>query len=204
MRKPIQLLIAIAAVVSFAFVSPEANVRPTIVVIDAGHGGEDFGAVHQEHVEKAITETIAGKIKAMNQNADVVLRFTRSGDEKLDLAARTAMINQMRPDLVLSLHVTANPNASARGLELFISEENKAAAKSRELAEKLKSAFENKNNLKVRGIKTAPFHILKKSDAPAITVELGFITNPEDAKYLTDDKEQDQLAKTILEFIGEM
>ncbi len=204
MKKPIQILLIIAAIISFAFINNTTDSRKINVVIDAGHGGHDFGAKHNEHLEKDITAQISKRIAALNSNQNIVLHFTRSDDSAMDLAARTAFINEIKPDLVLSLHVTANPRPEARGVDLFTAVEGANAARSAELAKKLGSALETKNQLKIRGQKTAPFFILKNSKAPAITLELGFITNPEDFKYLTNEQEQEKIAKTILEFISEL
>lgn len=202
MKKSFQLLLAFAAIVSFSFVSPNHETRPLVVVIDAGHGGDDFGAKHEQHLEKDIVQKISGRIKELNKNPNIAIQFTRTGDHNMNLQERTALINQLRPDVVLSLHVSANPNPTASGMELFVAQEGKSAARSAVLAEKLKTAFENGKSLKFRGIKTAPFYILKNADAPAITVELGFITNAEDAKYLTNESQHDNIANTILTFLA--
>lgn len=204
MKKPIQFLLALAAILSFAFMNNTTETRKIHVVIDAGHGGHDFGAKHNQHLEKDITAQISKRIVALNSNDNVVLHFTRTDDSAMDLSARTAFINEIKPDLVLSLHVSSNPRPEANGVELFTAVEGDNAARSAELAEKLGSALESKNKLKLRGVKTAPFFILKNSDAPAITIELGFLSNADDLSYLTSDKDQDKIAKTILEFISEL
>ncbi|HRN98755.1 MAG TPA: N-acetylmuramoyl-L-alanine amidase, partial [Flavobacterium sp.] len=86
---------------SLAFVKKDD--KQIHVVIDAGHGGIDRGALHEEVAEKDIVDAITTKIKLQNKDADVVLHFTRIGDEFVALSDRTAKINEIKPDLVLSL-----------------------------------------------------------------------------------------------------
>lgn len=201
MKKSILIMLTAAAAVSFAFIHPNPK-TPVIVVIDAGHGGADFGVKHDEKIEKDLTAAIANKIKAMNTDSNVTIKFTRDGDKMMTLAERTNLINELHPDIVLSLHINADPNASKSGTELYVNADNSANFGSLALAEKLKSDLETKNGLTVGGIKQATFFILKNSKAAAITVDLGFLTNPQDAKYLSDDSNQEQLAKTILQFVS--
>ncbi len=202
MKRSSQFLFAFATILCFAFTVQTRDVKPFVVVIDAGHGGNDFGAKHDTHLEKEITEQIAQRIKALHKNENVILKFTRTGDQDVSLQQRTALINQLRADLVLSLHVSVTENASASGAELFVSDQNQNAEKSMVLAKKLRLALESNTKLKVRDLKTAPFYILKNSDAPAITVELGFLSNKKDLKYLTEESSQQQIAQTIVDYIN--
>ena len=113
MKKAIPFFLTFATIVSFAFVTTNSVKSKQInVVIDAGHGGSDFGATSSSGIEKQIVAQITDKIKFLNKNGNVTIHLTRIGDQFLSLNDRSAMINKIKPDLVLSLHVNQNLNLS--------------------------------------------------------------------------------------------
>ena len=174
-----------------------------VIVIDAGHGGHDFGATNDEWNEKNLTSLIAKKIKEMHSDSDVEIHFTRTDDEFIALNDRTNLINNLKPDLVISLHINNNKNTTSSGFEVFISDKPDFLDKTKEFAEKLSTKL-SKTQLRNRGLKFAPFWILKNSLCPSMVVELGFISNENDRKFITSDKGQTELAKYIAEFISEV
>ena len=174
-----------------------------IIVIDAGHGGIDFGAIKEDLNEKNLISEITNKIKAMYSDSDVSIHFTRKEDEFIGLKDRTNLINTIKPDLVISLHINNNKNTDANGFEIFIADNVDFLDKNKILAEKLSSKL-SKTQLKNRGLKTAPFHILKNSSCPSLMVELGFISNENDRKFIASEKGQTEIAEIILEFVSDM
>ena len=205
MKKSIPLFLAFATIVSFAFIKPNSNEPKQInIVIDAGHGGSDSGATSSSSTEKQIVEQITNKIKFLNKNENISVHVTRIGDEFLSLSDRSAIINKIKPDLVLSLHVNKSSNVAKSGMEFYIANESIVAERSNEIAVELRNKFIQKNNLKASEIKKAPFYILKKSEVPAVLVELGYMSNLADREYLTNDLEQNKIATTIIEFISEL
>ena len=204
MKKSLKIFIALAAMASLSFM-PHNEPRKIKIVLDAGHGGNDYGAKHEQFTEKEITAQIIGKIKAANKNENVDIQITRVSDESISLIDRAALINRIKPDLVLSLHVNYNENNKASGFEIFTSKtDNANNEKSVVFAKRLSNKLSANIGITNRGIKEAPFVLLNKSEAPAVVVELGFLSNPNDRVLLTGDSGQDQIAKTILEFISEM
>jgi N-acetylmuramoyl-L-alanine amidase len=200
-----KLFLILITIVSFSFVKPNPTSTKKInVVIDAGHGGYDSGATLDEVTEKLITEQISKKIKSLNKNQNIIIHLTRNGDEFLSLEKRASVIHSIQPDLVLSLHVNASPNKEKSGVEFYIGSTPKSNEKSNELAQKLNTKFAENNNFKTSEIKKASFYILKNTQAPAIIAELGYLTNDNDKKYLTDDIEQNKIAASILELISEL
>ncbi|PRZ28165.1 N-acetylmuramoyl-L-alanine amidase [Flavobacterium granuli] len=198
------LLLVFATLVSFAFVMPKATVIKQInVVIDAGHGGSDTGVSIDGTTEKKITEQLITKIQAFNKNKNIVIHFTRSTDKFIPLDDRTTFINTIKPDLVLSLHVNSSSNTNKSGIEFYVSKESKSYEKSNLIAESFQSKFAN-SNYKVAEIKNANFYILKKSEVPAIIMELGYLTNKDDKKNLENSMEQNQIAKKIIECFEEL
>ncbi|MBP6181392.1 N-acetylmuramoyl-L-alanine amidase [Flavobacterium sp.] len=203
MKNTTKVVLFLIIIISFSFVNPKPLEPKKInIVIDAGHGGNDFGVTSNSITEKQIVEQITNKIKSSNSN--VVIHLTRYNDTFLSLEERTDFINTIKPDLVLSLHVNASLNNKTSGLEFYVAKETEFFKKSNEIAEKLNKKFSENTNLKMLGIKTGPFYILKKSDVPAVIIELGYLTNENDKKYLIDDNEQNKMAKSISEFISAM
>jgi len=206
MKSTTKLFLFFTAILSFAFVNPKLSESKKMnVVIDAGHGGYDFGAISNTVNEKQIVEQIAKKIKALNKNENVLIHFTRNSDELVTLQERTQIINTIKPDLVLSLHVNSNKNKEKSGVEFFVAnKEVSVYEKSNDLALKLSSEFTKNNRLTIGEIKNAPFYILKNTTTPTVLVELGYLSNENDKKYLTDDKEQNKIAENILQFVSDL
>ncbi|WP_367774048.1 N-acetylmuramoyl-L-alanine amidase [Flavobacterium sp. WC2421] len=204
MKKLIKSFLILIAFTSFAFISPKNKVLKQInVVIDAGHGGEDFGITQDDLSEKQIVEQVITKIKAFSKNKNIVFHFTRSTDKFIPLQDRTDFINTIKPDLVLSIHVNASKNNTTSGMEFYVSKESTNYEKSNTIAENFQTKFLN-SNFKVAEIKNANFFILKNSEVPAVIMELGYLTNESDKKNLSNNNEQNQIAKKIIECIAEL
>ena len=203
--KNIVKILAVAAVSFSVYAFTAAETKETItVVIDAGHGGTDFGAVHESHMEKDIVSQISNKIHTLNKNSDVIIYFTRTDDNLITLEKRTAMINDIKPDLFVSLHVNQHKNDGTFGMEGYVAKESLYSEESLAFASDLTSKLSKATNLNVRGIKKAPFYILKNTNCPGLVLELGFLSNEKDRNYLTDANNQEVIAKTILDFICQM
>lgn len=204
MKNGFKLILAFTLLACFAFMKPSAyDPKKTItVVIDAGHGGHDDGMKINEFSEKEIVASIAKKIKKNNTNSNIIIHLTRTEDRFISLQDRVKYINNIKPNLVISLHVNGNKNKEASGVELYISPKNTMYETSKKIADDLNSRFITNHNLKSRGVKNASFMLLKESEYPSITLELGFLSNENDRKYLTDQNEQEKIATTILETIS--
>jgi N-acetylmuramoyl-L-alanine amidase len=204
MKSTSKLFLFFTAILSFAFVNPKLSESKQInIVIDAAHGGFDFGAISNSINEKQIVEQIANKIKALNKNKNVVIHFTRNSDTFVSLKERVTIINSIKPDLVLSLHINTNANKDKSGVDFFVADkDSKLYEKSNAFAVKLSAELSKNNSFKIGEIKNAPFFIIKNSAAPSVIVELGYLSNEKDLKNLTDDKEQDKIAGNILEVIS--
>ena len=174
-----------------------------VIVIDAAHGGHDFGATIDDLKEKDLISAISKKIKAMYSDSEVEIHFTRTSDEIVQLNERTNYINSIKPDLVISLHINSNVDTGKNGFEIYVSDKTELFEKSKVLAESL-SANLSKTQLENGGLKTGPFWILKKSNSPSMVVDLGYISNEKDRKYISSEKGQTEIAKNILKFISDM
>lgn len=189
----IKLLALSAFSVSFLSFTP---INKKYIVIDAGHGGNDNGTVFGEFYEKEITVSIAKEIKRLNENQDqyeVVL--TRDSDTYPTLGERTAMINKLNPEMVISLHMNNNPEkeTTKQGTEVYVQN----TEDSKKLAEKISKKF-NATKIEERNL-----HMLRETKAPAVLVELGFINNTKDREYVTSEAGQKEIAQKFTEIIRE-
>ncbi|HEY0092253.1 MAG TPA: N-acetylmuramoyl-L-alanine amidase [Flavobacterium sp.] len=205
MKHPGKFIFSMVAILSLAFFSFHPSEPKVInVVIDAGHGGHDEGSAAESVKEKEITAAFASEIKRLNANNNVIIHFTRSGDDFVELTDRTNYINKIKPDLVISLHTASSTDKQKSGVELYLYKNSLAYQASIKLATKLRDKLVNKSNLKINEINDASFMVLKNSNSPAITVELGYLSNEQDKAYLTNPNDQERIARTILEFINEI
>lgn len=204
MRGILKVSAALAIALCFAFALPSTTEKFEIV-IDAGHGGKDYGAVYGDYTEKQINEIISKKVKEQIKNKNVEVHFTRLNDEFVDLSERVEIINRIKPDLVLSLHTngTKKDNSTTSGIEIFVGKNSVAKDKSVAYAKELANTMKD---YKFYGEQTkeAAFLVLNKVEAPAIMLEMGFLTHEGDRAYLTSVKGQDALAETIAAFIDEI
>lgn len=195
---------AMGIVICFAFALPNLGKKEFNVVIDAAHGGKDYGAVYDEYIEKDIAAVIAGKIKTLNnENKDIKIHFTRTGDEFMSLNERVEAINKLKPDLVLSLHLNAarNPENSISGMEIFVGKDAKHKEKSEQYAKQLTDKLDGQYTVET---KEAPFYMLNKTEAPALLFEMGYITSQSDRNYLTTAEGQDKIAAIVANFLNDL
>ena len=220
-----------------------------IVVIDAGHGGEDPGALGKTCKEKDITLAIALKVgKCIEENYPAVkVIFTRKTDVFIPLHERAEIANKNHADLFISIHVNATKNPDAYGMEtyamgLHTNEKNLEVAKkenaaiifekdyklhyegfdpnspesyiifslmqntylsqSLEFAGQVQHFARNEANRNDRGVKQAGFLVLWKTTMPSVLIEVGYITNPTEEKYLSSEEGQMQIAAAICKAFG--
>ncbi|SMO60740.1 N-acetylmuramoyl-L-alanine amidase [Chryseobacterium rhizoplanae] len=183
------------SIFSTAFLS-FTPVNKKYIVIDAGHGGNDFGATHGEIREKNISLSIAKEIQKINESQDKYeIILTRDSDTYPSLSERTAQINKLNPEMAISLHVntSAEQERSDNGFEVYVQNSDV----SKELAGKIYKKFN------ARKISESNLHILRETKAPAVLVELGFINNSENRNYITSEKGQKEIAQKFVEIINE-
>ncbi len=97
-----------------------SSATPLHVLIDAGHGGSDRGAVHNHLNEAEITLNVVLKLKAKLQNDPrFKVSLTRDRDESISLEERSDKANRIKADLFLSIHVNSSPDSRARGVEFY-------------------------------------------------------------------------------------
>lgn len=184
-----------------------ARERP-VVVLDAGHGGNDPGKVGiGGQLEKDINLAITERLKAYLEASDVEVVLTREKDEALyssgashkkmsDMKQRCEIINQAEPDLVVSIHQNSYHEENVSGGQVFY---YKDSEKGRRLAQILQSRFDyvlgegNRRKEKAND----SYYLLMHIKAPIVIVECGFLSNSAEAGKLEDTEYQDRMAWTI-------
>lgn len=190
MKRLLFIPILAAAFLSFK------SVDKKIIIIDAGHGGNDMGATYDGVSEKQIVLAVASNIKQYNRSQDdFEIILTRDSDNSSTLADRTEMINKLNPEMVISLHINTSvvKDSPKKGHEIFTQNSDASKALAQKISKKLGTCNIEEKNL----------HILRESKAPAVLVELGYLNNTEDRKYLTSEAGQKEVAKKFIEIITE-
>lgn len=182
-------------------VGDEGTNGALLVVVDAGHGGKDQGTCEGDILEKDINLAVAKMLAEYltESGADVIL--TRREDEKMDLEERAKLANRENADLFISIHCNYYEDSEEiRGLECYYKEDS---TEGRELAERIAGKFDGVDEVENRGTKTADYRVLRKTDMPAVLVELGYLSNGEECGKLADKEYQKLLARKIAEAVLE-
>ncbi len=195
---------------------------PLVVVLDAGHGGQDSGAMCGSVMEKDLTLDVARRAELLLRAAGYKTILTRDDDRYLSLAERATVGNEKKNSLFVSIHFNDGERAAASGVETYFAERQRATApglmgwlsffkpaaesqplltQSESLARSLQAALVEHTRAVDRGTKTAQFYVIRNVRHPAALVEGGFITNPQDVTKLTTDKYRQEIAAAICDGI---
>lgn len=203
-----KILFALCIVGCFAFATkPDSRDEKTIkVVIDAGHGGKDDGQVIKGISEKEVVYQITQKIKALHENKNVEIFFSRPDNEFVSLEERVEFVNKINPDLVISIHANAHPQFEEKnGTEIYISERNEFKEENYNYAAKLVSHLAlQPNSLGKVSVKMANFKIIRETNAPSMLIELGFLSNEKERNFLSSTEGQTEIAQLILNFLDKI
>ncbi len=228
------------------FIMATDPVKIKKVVIDAGHGGHDPGAIspNRKVKEKDITLSVALKLGKLieQKHPDIKVIYTRTTDVFIPLDTRAGIANKNQADLFISIHVNSVKARSASGSETYVMGESKSSSnlevtmmensvialegdhqsvyegfdpknpesyiifsllqnahleQSLQIAEFVQEELA-KGPVKInRGIKQGGLIVLWRSSMPAILVELGFISNPNDYLVLTGEENHDKFANSL-------
>ena len=197
----------------------EARAVPTLV-IDPGHGGMDGGAVSAEgQRESEINLAIALKMNDLLHLFGICPIMTRT-DEALeypesavttrekkvwDQKRRVELVNSCAPAILISIHQNQYPDIRPSGVQVFYGREGGSEALGVLLHENLQSAF-CPSSRRVAAPISDSIYLMKHVTCPAVLVECGFLSNPEEAKKLADNGYQTALAAVLcascLQYIG--
>ena len=217
--------------------------KPFVVVLDAGHGGKDVGAIGytlklKEKNVNLKTVLKLGKLLEKEENVKVI--YTRKKDIFIPLDERAQIANRAKADLFISIHTNSAQNRSANGTEtytvgssaanlevakrenavmlyeedyktkyqgfdpnssesyiMFDFLQSKYLEQSIGLASKIEKQFVANCNRRSRGVKQAGFWVLKQAAMPAVLVELGYISNAAEERFLSQDDALEKFAEAL-------
>ncbi|MUU78658.1 N-acetylmuramoyl-L-alanine amidase family protein [Winogradskyella endarachnes] len=174
------------------------------IVIDVGHGGKDAGAIGVNGIqEKDVVFNIANAILKLNNesNKPLDIYLTRYTDTLISLSDRTKLAKALNADLFLSLHCNHSDNPNARGIEVYVSEkQSKYLDESTWLAFQFQAAFKKELGFESRGVKFEDFQVLRETvdNCAAVLLELGFLSNGDEANYVLKLKNISTISFAIL------
>lgn len=196
-------LLAIAlGVVAIGVSGPPAPPPVRVVVIDAGHGGEDPGAVGVDgSKEKDITLAVARLVRmASLGDPTIQVVLTRDRDEFVELADRARIANQKKAALFVSLHVNACSDPSVCGVETYIDAKQRDDSASGRVAAVLQERVVRVMGTRNRGVRSASLYITR-AQMPAVLLEMGFLTNDQERGALKSLSRQREIADAVYEGI---
>lgn len=182
------------------------------VVIDAGHGGEDGGAVSADGLcEKEINLKIASLLCDLLKKEGVNVVMTRTEDtllydktvdyhgrkKALDLEARRQIVESVGSCILVSIHLNSFPLTQYKGLQVWYSQNDPESAR---LAETIRTTVRETlqpENTRACKPATSSIYLLHRTHVPAVLVECGFLSNPQEAAALATDDYQQRLAQTL-------
>jgi len=167
------------------------------VVIDAGHGGSDCGALRGSIYEKDITLDVAKRLKALLIKQGYSVIMTRETDKYLSLQERCDITENYHPDIFVSIHVNSSVRPEITGVETHYYHQESLA-----LAQTVHAAIASNIKSKNRGLFKSKFYVINHTTVPAILCEIGFISNDEERAQLNGEKRKQETAKAILEGVN--
>lgn len=223
---------------------PAPKARDVMIAIDAGHGGEDPGALgpRQTQEKKVVLQIARRVVDQIKREKGFDAFLIRDGDYYLGHRKRTALAREKRADLFVSIHADAFKSPSVSGASVYTLSDRGATSETAKwlaerenqsdmlggvgnvslddkdpmLAQVLLDLSMNGNRsqsiqvgeavlrnmgtvtkLHKKQVEQAAFLVLKSPDMPSILVETGFISNPQEAKKLSQGSHQQKLAKAI-------
>ena len=191
---------------------PDGLTEELTVVVDAGHGGEDGGAVAADGTaESGLNLSIALRVRDLLTFTGVPTAVTREGEGAIydpgsatlrekkvsDLHNRADLVNAIPGAVLLSIHQNSLPSSPAtRGAQTFWN----GQAEAKELAESVQAALNaaiNGEHKKQAAQVPSSVYLMKSVEAPAVLVECGFLSNPEETALLKEPAHQTRLAAAI-------
>ena len=168
------------------------------VVLDPGHGGTDYGAIRDGINEKDLTLDMTNRVAAILKKKGYKTALTRKEDIYLGLQDRCDFTEEENPEIFVSIHVNSAVATEPYGIETHYYHEH-----SKELAEVIQKHLVKEIETKDRGVLKSKFYVINHTDVPAVLVETGFLSNPDERAELITEKRKQETAKAIAEGIIE-
>ena len=180
------------------------------MVVDAGHGGIDGGAtsIYSENNEAEINLAIACVLRETLQKYGIGVVMTRTTADSLadpdgayfkrrDMDERLKIVTATSPDALLSIHVNKFSSSTRRGAQVFYKRGEESKSLAARVQEKLNADINAVESGRDYSIAVGDYYLLNKSPCPAVIIECGFLSNPEDARLLASDTFRTRLCESI-------
>lgn len=189
----------------------------TLIILDAGHGGEDGGATGTNGVaEKELNLSIASTLATLLRLAGYDVLESRTEDKLLydegtkkghkkqgDLKNRLLLTEQYPESIFISIHMNTFPTAACSGAQVWYSQNHPDSMEwARAIQGKVSGLLQPQNNRKIKAA-THNIYILHKAKTPAVLIECGFISTPDECERLCDLSYQKALVLTLFAAIDE-
>jgi N-acetylmuramoyl-L-alanine amidase CwlD len=170
-----------------------------IIVIDAGHGGNDPGAIGVGSIkEKDVTLSVSYYVRKMLIDSGYSVLMARADDSEVLLQPRVDVANNNKADLFVSIHCNAMDNASPRGIETYY-----RTPQSEQFAKYIHKNMIDTLGVPDRGVRLRNLFVTRKTYMPSVLLEIGYITNPTEGANLATVDYQKKVAKAIYKGIKE-
>lgn len=193
---------------SVTVTSMKTDQQKPIVVIDAGHGGNDPGKVGVNNaLEKDINLSIAKILKTMLEAQDIEVVMTREEDMGLydensknkkaqDMKNRCSLISETNPVVTVSIHQNSYHEEYVKGAQVFYyKHSNNAKTLAEMIQQQIKTQVQPDNKRVAKN--NSSYYLLKKTDSTTVIIECGFLSNNEEASKLIDENYQQKMAWAI-------
>ena len=168
------------------------------IVLDAGHGGSDYGAIREGINEKDITLDITQRVASILKSKGYVVALTRADDTYVSLQDRVSFSENETPEIFVSIHVNSAVATEPKGIETHYYHDY-----SKDLANMIHNHLMKEIDTNDRGLVKSKFYVINHTTVPAVLVETGFISNEEERSELVTDARKKKTAKAIAEGIIE-
>ncbi|MGM8364680.1 N-acetylmuramoyl-L-alanine amidase [Virgibacillus sp. W0181] len=177
----------------------EKKLQNKIIVIDAGHGGYDVGAIGNEGTyEKDLTLQTAKLLKEKLTMFGAKVYLTRNNDYYLSLSSRASLANSLPTDLFMSIHYNSFPDAAdISGISTYYYDEQHM-----KIANHVQNKLIEKTNDTDRGVTFEDFQVLRQNGKPALLLELGFISNAKTEQKILTNQYQEKLTDGMIQGIN--
>lgn len=165
------------------------NIKDAVVIIDAGHGGSEKGAIGcLGDEEKDINLQIAQQVAEILNKQGINALMTRDCDANVELKDRVLFAKENDADIFVSIHLNSIPDIPMnihknKGTSVYYFNNN-----SKEFAEIMKNSVTDKAGTRDDGVKTGSFAVIRPTEYVAILVETAYMTNPMDSVLYTNKK----------------
>lgn len=199
---------------------PSLKIRPwelesaPLVVVDAGHGGQDGGAVAGGLIEKNLSLTLARQLRGYLQDLGLRVKMTRDSDVFIELEERSKIAAETKATLFVSLHLNTSDTSSVNGIETYYAEQKSLVARRNQSGSRGKNASEMLarslqqhvclgSKAEDRGIKAKNYAVVTHTPCPAALIECGFLTHADEVAKLKRAEYQASLTRSIAAGVAE-